>query len=384
MNTVPVLTDTTQTTPDAATATGGAVRLEGVTKLFHAKKTTQAAVDSISLDIPAGSFVTLLGPSGCGKTTTLRMIAGFERPTSGDILLDGVSMLGTTPDKRPMSMVFQSYALFPHLSVRDNVAFGLKLKQLDRRARQAKVDEGLQLMGIEQYADRYPHQLSGGQQQRVALARALVMEPKIVLFDEPLSNLDASLRVRMRAEIRALQQRLGLTAVFVTHDQSEALTMSDIIVVMNAGRIEQVGAPTEIYRRPHSRFVASFLGTSNFVDGTLRSVREESDGVAVYSVETVFGTFTSRGVAGSAEGDTVSIVMRAEDISVGGPSEISGRVVAVAFDGSIVNYDIETDAGRMRSQAPGSSVLRAVGDEVALTIDSEAMWVVASGETAAR
>ncbi len=247
----------------------GAVQLVSVSKGYDPKHPDQLAVDSVDLTIEAGTFVTLLGPSGCGKTTTLRMIAGFESPTAGDILLDGTSVLSVTPDKRPMSMVFQSYALFPHLTVRDNVAFGLKMKKLDRSERERRVDDGLTTMGIEQFADRFPHQLSGGQQQRVALARALVMEPKMVLFDEPLSNLDARLRVRMRQEIRSLQQRLGLTAIFVTHDQSEALTMADRIAVMNEGRIQQFAGPKEIYDRPANVFVAGFVGETNFLTGEL-------------------------------------------------------------------------------------------------------------------
>ncbi len=246
----------------------GALQLRSVTKIYDAKQGQHRAVDSINLDIEAGKFVTFLGPSGCGKTTTLRMIAGFEDVTEGEITLDGQSLVSVPPEKRPMSMVFQSYALFPHLTVKDNVGFGLNYQKLPAAERALRIADGLALMGIEQYAHRYPHQLSGGQQQRVALARALVMEPKIILFDEPLSNLDARLRLRMRSEIRALQQRLGLTAIFVTHDQSEALTMSDMIVVMSAGTIEQVGEPREIYHRPVNRFVASFMGTASFVAAT--------------------------------------------------------------------------------------------------------------------
>ncbi|MFT4134931.1 ABC transporter ATP-binding protein [Microbacterium sp.] len=370
-------TSTISPRPVTAT-TAGSVRLVDVSKAYNAKHSDQKAVDTINLDIEAGTFVTLLGPSGCGKTTTLRMIAGFEHPTEGDILLDDASVLGVTPDKRPMSMVFQSYALFPHLTVRDNVAFGLKLKKLDRQVRQQKVADGLRMMGIEQYADRYPHQLSGGQQQRVALARALVMEPKIVLFDEPLSNLDARLRVRMRDEIRALQQRLGLTAIFVTHDQSEALTMSDVIVVMSAGRIEQVGSPTEIYRHPANRFVAAFLGTSNFVDGTVSAILGGEGAYPLYRVHTDLGTFDVPGTPGLTAGSAASLVIRAENLHVTAPGDeaISATVRSVAFDGGVVNYVVGSQVGELQGQAPGAAPLYPRGTQVALTIEPGSLWVI--------
>lgn len=355
------------------------VRLVGVTKTFAGKRAEHRAVNSVYLEIPAGTFVTLLGPSGCGKTTTLRMIAGFESPTEGDVLLDGASVLAATPDKRPMSMVFQSYALFPHLSVRDNVAFGLKIRRLERGVRREKVAAALTMMGIEQYADRFPHQLSGGQQQRVALARALVMEPKIVLFDEPLSNLDAGLRIRMRDEIRRLQQRLGLTAVFVTHDQSEALAMSDLIVVMNAGRIEQQGSPTEIYRHPANRFVASFVGTSNFLDGVVTAVVEDRGERTRYRIDTVLGAFEADGVVGMGVGETVSLVVRAEHLVVGAAgSGLPAQVMAVAFDGAVVAYEVETEHGPFKAQAPGAGDLHAPGAEVSLTVARDSLWIVAS------
>lgn len=368
----------------AAELTAGSIRLVGVSKAYNPKQPGQKAVDTISLDIEAGTFVTFLGPSGCGKTTTLRMIAGFEDPTEGDIQLDGESMVHITPDKRPMSMVFQSYALFPHLTVRDNILFGLKIKNLSKAARNLRADEGLTMMGIEQYADRYPHQLSGGQQQRVALARALVMEPKIVLFDEPLSNLDARLRVRMRDEIRALQQRLGLTAIFVTHDQSEALTMSDVIVVMSAGLIEQVGAPTEIYRHPANRFVAQFLGTSNFIDGVVSQVEsaKQQEAPARYNIETDFGGFTVAGVEGLTAGERVSLVIRAEDLTIctPGQTQIPGTVEAVAFDGSVVNYQVKTAVGTLKGEAPGASTLYTQGDTVSLEISPSSLWAISHSE----
>lgn len=243
------------------------LKLENLVKEFPERsgKGTVRAVDSISLDIISGEFLTLLGPSGCGKTTTLRLIAGFETPTHGHILLDGRDITPLPPNRRDMALVFQNYALFPHMSVFDNVAYGLQTRGMSRADIKRKVDESLALMSLEGLGDRRPNQLSGGQQQRVALARSLVMEPRILLFDEPLSNLDAKLRVQMRSEIHSLQRRLNITSIYVTHDQIEAMALSDRVVVMNRGRIEQIGAPEEIYRYPATRFVADFIGRANFV-----------------------------------------------------------------------------------------------------------------------
>jgi iron(III) transport system ATP-binding protein len=224
------------------------------------------------LTINQGEFLTLLGPSGCGKTTTLRLIAGFEMPTTGQIILDDDDITQQPPNKRDMAMVFQSYALFPHMSVFDNVAYGLRIRKLAKNVIEEQVHNVLKLVGLTGLGDRRPNQLSGGQQQRVALARCLVMEPRVLLFDEPLSNLDAKLRVQMRSEIHSLQRRLGITSVYVTHDQIEAMAMSDRIVVMNNGQIEQIGTPEQIYRRPVSRFVADFVGQANFLDTTIEAV----------------------------------------------------------------------------------------------------------------
>jgi iron(III) transport system ATP-binding protein len=252
----------------------GNLRLENMVKTFHGRGDEKAvrAVDNVSLEIKQGEFLTLLGPSGCGKTTTLRLIAGFEMPTHGQIILDDVDITNQPPNKRDMAMVFQSYALFPHMSVFDNIAYGLKIRKLSRNQIQEQTEAVLKLIGLVGLGDRRPNQLSGGQQQRVALARSLVMEPRVLLFDEPLSNLDAKLRVQMRSEIHSLQRRLDVTSVYVTHDQVEAMALSDRIVVMNEGQIEQIDTPKEIYRHPVSRFVADFIGRANFLDTQIEAI----------------------------------------------------------------------------------------------------------------
>ena len=234
--------------------------LQHVTKVFG---TGQRAVDDVSFEFERGGLYTILGPSGCGKTTLLRMIAGFEHPTSGDITYNGTRINDVPPYRRGFPMVFQSYALFPHMTVLDNVAYGLRVRSVPAAERDARARAMLALLGLDAHEQRHPAQLSGGQQQRVALARALVLEPEMILLDEPLSNLDAGLRVTMRSEIRALQQRLGIAAIYVTHDQEEALAISDEIVVMNEGRIEQSGSPVEVYQKPRSEFVARFMGCPN-------------------------------------------------------------------------------------------------------------------------
>jgi spermidine/putrescine transport system ATP-binding protein len=241
---------------------GGTVRLESLEKRFD----DVVAVDSIDLEIASGEFFSLLGPSGCGKTTTLRLIAGFERPTSGDVCLDGVSLAAVPPDRRNVNTVFQSYALFPHLNVLDNVAFGMRYQKVKRSERERRAKEALELVELGDYAKRRPHQLSGGQQQRVALARALVLRPSVLLLDEPLGALDAKIRRQLRVELKALQEEVGTTFIFVTHDQEEALSMSDRIAVMHEGRVDQVGTPREIYEGPATLFVADFLGVANVMD----------------------------------------------------------------------------------------------------------------------
>jgi spermidine/putrescine transport system ATP-binding protein len=249
-----------------------AIELVGIAKHFQSRRGVVAAVERVDLIIGEGEFFSLLGPSGCGKTTTLRMIGGFEEPTEGQILLYGNDVVGVAPNHRDVNMVFQSYALFPHMSVFENVAFGLKRKSVPKDEASKRVNEMLDLVQLDGKSDRMPRELSGGQQQRVALARALVNRPRALLLDEPLAALDLKLRQAMQLELKRIQREVGITFVFVTHDQNEALTMSDRLIVMNAGRIEQLGAPREVYERPKTRFVAGFIGTSNLMTGIVKSL----------------------------------------------------------------------------------------------------------------
>ncbi len=242
------------------------IRLRGVTKVFHGP-TDVVAVDDIDLDIAAGEFFSMLGPSGSGKTTVLRMIAGFEEPTSGTVALDGVDMTRQPPYRRPVNTVFQDYALFPHMNVRENVEYGLRVAKVPRKEARGRAMEALEQVRLATHADRKPSQLSGGQRQRVALARALVNRPRVLLLDEPLGALDLKLREQMQVELKAIQREVGITFLFVTHDQEEALTLSDRIAVFHDGRVEQVGTPVEIYEHPQTQFVASFVGTSNALTG---------------------------------------------------------------------------------------------------------------------
>lgn len=268
------------------------------------------AVDDIDLSIPAGKLTTLLGPSGCGKTTTLRMLAGYTRPTSGRIFIDGTDATATPPEKRGLGMVFQSYALFPHMTVIDNVGYGLKLKGTSKADRLARAMESLELVGLAHLAARKPRALSGGQQQRVALARAIAIRPKLLLLDEPLSNLDARLRVQMRSEIRRIQHETGLTVVLVTHDQDEALEMSDEMVLMRAGRIMQQGAPADVFGTPADRFVADFLGYENFVQTASGLVTVRPEHLVVHAGEPT-------GLAGLAVPGTVTdVAYRGVDLLV--------------------------------------------------------------------
>ncbi|MDY6874958.1 MAG: ABC transporter ATP-binding protein [Chloroflexota bacterium] len=312
--------------------------LDSLVKTFGRRGQVRA-VNGVNIEINQGEFVTLLGPSGCGKTTTLRLIAGFEFPTSGRILLDGEAINDVPPNKRPMAMVFQNYALFPHMSVFDNISYGLKVKKQPPDLIRESVEIVMQLMNLVGLGGRMPHQLSGGQQQRVALARALVMQPKVLLFDEPLSNLDAKLRVQMRVEIRRLQQRLGITTVYVTHDQAEAMSLSDRIVVMHDGQIEQVGTPSEIYQQPASLFVADFIGKANFIES---AVQGQVDGRMTFDL---FGhPLTIPAPQGEfAAGDPIYLVIRPEAVRLSRQEgSLTGEVKQTVYLGSTVEYEVET------------------------------------------
>ncbi|TIS14644.1 MAG: ABC transporter ATP-binding protein, partial [Mesorhizobium sp.] len=297
----------------------------------HVRKSFGATtvVEDFNLDVAPGEFVSFLGPSGCGKTTVLRMVAGFEEPSAGKIVVSGKDITRLKPNQRNIGMVFQAYALFPNLTVAQNIGFGLKVAGMPRAAIDSRVAEMLDIIRLPQMADRYPYQLSGGQQQRIALARAIAPKPKLLLLDEPLSALDANMREEMRVEIKKIQKATGITAIFVTHDQEEALSMSDRIVVMNAGSVEQIGTPEEVYERPATAFVADFLGKANMLAGTV----SRSDGqiaVTLAAGQTVHVT-SPRPLA---PGSKVTVVVRSQKLSVGpaaGGNRLSGRVVSTSY-----------------------------------------------------
>ncbi len=339
------------------------VRLDKVRKSFG----TVVAVNDVTLDIERGTIFSLLGPSGCGKTTTLRLIGGFEQPSAGEVYIRGRRVTAIPPYRRDFSMVFQSYALFPHLNVAENVAFGLRMRRVPRGERGTAVNQALDLVKLGALADRYPRQLSGGQQQRVALARAIVVKPAVLLLDEPLGALDKMLREEMQVELRELQQRLGITAVFVTHDQEEALTLSDRVAVMRSGVIEQIGAPREIYDRPRSEFVAGFLGASNFLNGTVVS----RDG-GVVLVETAGGRVSV--VADSvAVGAKVRLAVRPECVRMTPSSGegLSARVRDIVYRGSVTHFYMDSVGGPLLSYSQNAAVgAWSIGDDVRCVWDA--------------
>ena len=351
--------------------------LQDIVKVFPARGGSGevVAVDHVDIEIPQGELVTLLGPSGCGKTTTLRLIAGFEFPTSGTIELDGAVINQEPPHKRGMSMVFQSYAIFPHLSVYENIAYGLNVQRLPKQEVRARVVRVLELVELTGLENRAPNQLSGGQQQRVALARALVMEPKVLLMDEPLSNLDAKLREQMRTEIRRIQRRLGITSVYVTHDQVEAMTLSDRIVVMNQGRIEQIGPPQEIYRRPATRFVADFIGRANFVEGTVRDSRNGD-----VTLDALGATFTVPAPDHAlAPGMAATVVVRPEMVEIDAPgSQIEGTVRRATYLGNVIEYDIEVSDQLLAlvEHDPRHTVVHPEGTRVPLRLLEDCLYIL--------
>ena len=322
------------------------IAIEHAVKLFGQVR----AVDDVSLQIERGELFFLLGPSGCGKTTLLRMIAGFYYPDEGRILFDGRDTSQVPPHARHTGMVFQNYALWPHMSVRDNLAFGLEMHRVPPTERRKRVEQALDMVQMREYGDRLPNQLSGGQQQRVAVARALVLEPDVVLLDEPLSNLDAKLRLEMRAQIKSLHERLDLTMVYVTHDQAEALSMADRLAIMRQGRISQMGAPREVYHRPHSRFVAGFIGETNLIQGRIRTTD------APTTVDTPAGPLISSVLGdGIHVGDEVHCSIRPEHLEVlkegeSAPNVLAGEVVQTFFLGNHEQYFLRlADGAELRA-----------------------------------
>ena len=344
------------------------VRLDHISKIYQDPKTKKDfyAVHDVDLTMEPGSFVTLLGPSGCGKTTTLRMIAGFESPDEGEIYLGGEPINALTPNKRDTAMVFQSYALFPHYNVFDNVAYGLKLRKVPKHEIASRVEKILKLVELTGMEQRMTNQLSGGQQQRVALARALVVEPGVLLFDEPLSNLDAKLRVQMRTEIRRIQQALGITAIYVTHDQSEAMAISDQIILMKQGVIAQMGSPMEIYYKPNSEFVADFIGECNFLHGEVSGNAELGTIVALPAGKVAVRTEKPR-----TPGEKCEIVLRPEAITIGDEGLLPCRVELSCFMGSYQNYHVRVggELVKITDNCPLNKKIFRVGDEAWISFD---------------
>lgn len=349
-----------------------------------------AAVRNLDLSVEKNEFFTLLGPSGCGKTTTLRMVAGFEQPTSGQILLDSVDIAGLPPFRRPTNTVFQSYALFPHLSIEENIAFGLKRKRVDRSEIKRRVSEELERVGLSAEAKRRPAQLSGGQQQRVALARALVNLPTVLLLDEPLGALDLKLRKGLQIELKRIQREVGITFVYVTHDQEEALTMSDRIAIMDSGNVEQVGSPRDVYERPATTFVAGFIGVSNLMPGEIVSTGRDSVDVRLESGPTVKvdaeGFNLGQRCRGVVRPEKLSIVKPGEQASEGRPI-VKGKVASSVYLGTSTQVIVElADGIRVTVLVPNteedtSARLPGAGSDVSISWDSQHMHLVREAST---
>jgi len=352
------------------------VSLQNVTKSYG----SIVAVSDVTLTVEHGEFVALLGPSGCGKTTTLQMLAGFVEATSGDIFIDGKSMRGIPPHKRNIGVVFQSYALFPHLTVSQNVAFGLKMRRVAAPEIAERVDRALRLVQLAGLDQRYPRELSGGQQQRVALARALVIEPSVLLLDEPLSNLDANLREQMRFEIREIQKRIGITTVFVTHDQNEAMAAADRMVVMSRGKIRQVGTAEEIYEHPSDLFVATFIGQANTLRGSIAAVRGAEVDIVLEGNERV----VARHGGNVRVGDVTTLTLRPEDLELAadvqpGMNSIRGTVVRANYLGATINAGVRVGEATLIVNIPrGRSVMKE-GQSVVVCWQPSAGIVLAAG-----
>ena len=343
---------------------GVPIRLDGLTRRYG----SVVALDGLALDVVGGEFLALLGPSGCGKTTALRAIAGFDRPDAGRVLVDGRDITDVPANKRDMGMVFQAYSLFPNLTVAENVAFGLRVRRRDKAERAGRAAELLELVGLADRGDRYPHQLSGGQQQRVALARALAVAPQVLLLDEPLSALDAQVRVQLREEIRRIQLELGITTVFVTHDQAEALSVADRVGVMRDGKLEQVASPDELYERPATAFVAEFVGTMNRLPATL-----VDGGVELLG--------TRRPVAGARPAGPVAALVRPEALQVVADEAGTGRVVTRTFSGAStrvlvalpdgVEVRVDVASATSADLTPGTAVRVAPAERAVLVVPAE-------------
>ncbi len=343
------------------------IRFEGVQRVYG----TVAALAGLDLEIQDGELVALLGPSGCGKTTALRILGGFDFPTAGRVLVDGQDVTNVPPNKRDMGMVFQAYSLFPNMDVRNNVAFGLRIRREDKATRLRRADDLLELVGLSQNADRYPHQLSGGQQQRVAIARALAIEPKVLLLDEPLSALDARVRAQLRVEIRSLQQRLGITTLFVTHDQSEALSMADRVGVMNSGRLEQLDTPENVYRRPATPFAAEFVGAMNRLPGR---IGDSGD------VQVLGQRLTVLNPDGRQPGAAVEALLRPEAVSVVKEAAGAGEVIQRTFLGASVRLEVVLDGGqKVLVEASSHEVGVTAGTRVGIRILAESVVVADPG-----